>query len=215
MGNKVHEIAVRVVKPGKEEPFVRRRSAFIQKLKAQKGVLVDREFESLVAVPTPDDRQVFIGMTTYENLATVNRVQMTPGVMFKFIPFFMQMSLKAYVFCEQTGGPELELDRLGADGKLVQIWVRRTAPGGFAKFQAAHEAFFTEFTTQEGIGPHYELKVVKGNHIDGLTVGITEYASEDAMAGAFDAFENHDATIAYFDTFEPVAVQFAKLASND
>ncbi|MGF1469885.1 MAG: hypothetical protein ACFCGT_27480 [Sandaracinaceae bacterium] len=56
---------------------------------------------------------------------------------------------------------------------------------------------------------------MKGNDIGGLTVGITEYATEDAMAEAFDRFENHEATIAYFDTFEPVAVQFSKLASND
>ena len=84
--SKVHEIAVRMVKPDQGEAFVRRRAAFITKLKSQKGVGPDREFESFFALPTPDERDVFIGMTTYDSLSAVNWVQMNPMVMMKFLP---------------------------------------------------------------------------------------------------------------------------------
>lgn len=124
--SKVHELAVRVVKPGKDELFMRRRAAFIQKLKSQKGVLADREFESFFALPGMDERPVFIDMTTYDTLSTVNWIQMNPMVMLKFMPFFMTMSLKAYVFMEQTDGPDFDLDTLGATpGSVVHIAVRK------------------------------------------------------------------------------------------
>jgi hypothetical protein len=214
--SKVHEIAIRIVKPGKEESFANRRSEFIRKLKTQKGVLADREFESFLALPTPDERPVYVGMTTYENLDAVSRVQYNPLVMFKFVPFFMTMNLKAYVFAKQTSGPDLNLATLAAQpGEVLQISVRKTHPDNKERFEKAQARFLELLLARDSAGQHYELSAVKGfGDVSGITVGLTSFASEEAFSETFDALAEHEVTQAYFDTFTPLASQFARTAKN-
>ena len=214
--SKVHEIAVRMVKPGHEDAFLRRRAAFITKLKSQKGVGTDREFESFFALPTPDERDVFIGMTTYDSLSAVNWVQMNPMVMMKFLPFFMTMQLKAYCFAEQVGGPELDLAGLAAaPGSILHVAVRRTPPDRREAFAEAQARFLELLLGRDGVGPHYELKAVKGmGSVDGITVGLTVFASDEAMASAYEALGEHEAFAAYVSTFETLASQFARSVDN-
>lgn len=210
--SKVHEIAVRIVKSGHEDAFVRRRAAFIEKLKSQKGVGADREFESFFALPTPDDRDVFIGMTTYDSLAAVNWVQMNPLVMMKFLPFFMTMQLKAYCFAEQVSGPELDLARLAvAPGSILHVAVRRTRADQRDAFIDAQTRFLDLLLPRDGVGPHYELKAVKGmGSVEGITVGLTVFDSDEAMAAAYEALGEHERFAAYVSTFETLASQFAR-----
>lgn len=212
----VHEIAVRVVKQGKDEVFARRRAAFITKLKGQRGVLADREFESFFALPQPDERPVFVGMSTYEELATVTRVQMNPLVMMKFLPFFMTMELKAYFFAEQIAGPPLELATLGAGpGQIVHLAVRRVAPAQAAVYEAEHAAFYELLLARPGVGPHYELAAVKGNGgIEGVRIGLTVFEDDEAMASAYEALSEHAQFIKYVETFETLASQFMRSTTN-
>lgn len=214
--SKVHEVAVRMVKPGHEDAFLRRRAAFITKLKSQKSVGPDREFESFFALPTPDERDVFIGMTTYDSLSAVNRVQMNPMVMMKFLPFFMTMNLKAYCFAEQVSGPELDLAGLAAaPSNILHVAVRRTAPDRREAFVEAQARFLELLLGRDGVGPHYELKAVKGmGSVDGITVGLTVFASDEAMASAYEALGEHEAFGAYVSTFETLASQFARSVDN-
>lgn len=214
--SQVHELAVRIVKPGKDELFALRRAAFIQKLKTQKGVLADREFESFFALPGMDERPVFIGMTTYDKLATVNWIQMNPMVMLKFLPFFMTMSLKAYAFMEQTDGPKFDLAKLGAaPGSVVHIAVRKPNDIPQEEHLAAQKTFLDLLLARDGVGAHYEFKAVKGFDVAGATIGITEFADDEAMASAFEALSEHEAFLAYTKTFETVASQFARTTTND
>lgn len=209
--SKVHEVAVRIVKPGRDEVFSRRRGAFIEKLKTQKGVLADREFESVHALPVPDERPVFIGMTSYDSIAAVNRVQMNPMVALRFVPFFMTMELKAYLFAEQTSGPELDLQNLAAaPGSLLQLAVRSTAGHPVAAFEEAQGRFLELLLGLPGVGRHFELRSVKGKNVDGVTVGITEFESDEALASAYESLIDHEVTRAYFETFTPIASQFAR-----
>ncbi|MEM6930164.1 MAG: hypothetical protein AAF602_24710 [Myxococcota bacterium] len=213
---KVHEVAVRVVKPGSDTLFTRRRAAFVAKLKSQKGVLADCEFESFFALPALDERPVFVGMTTYDQLSTVNWIQMNPLVMLKFLPFFTTMSLKAYAFCEQTEGPELDLDTLGAlDDRVVHIAVRRVSADQLEAHDSARKAFYELLMARDGVGPHYELKAVKGFSIQGMTVAITEFANDEAMGSAFEALSEHEVFAAYTATFETVASQFTHPTTNE
>ncbi len=215
--SKVHEIAVRIVKPGRDEVFRRRRAAFIAKLKAQKGVLADREFESFFALPQPDEQPVFIGMSTYDALATVNRVQMNPLVMLKFMPFFMTMQLKAYCFAEQTDGPELDLASLATSPEsILHVAVRRTPPGGHDAFVAAQARFLERLFAFDGVGPHHELRAVKGmGSVEGITVGLTTYDNDEAMAAAYEALSEDESFVAYTSTFETLASQFSRSVTND
>ena len=214
--SKVHEIAVRVVKPGQDEAFVRRRAAFIRKLEAQPAVTADREFESFFALQAPDELPVFIGMSTYDSLSAVSKVQMNPMVMLKFLPFFMTMKLKAYVFCEQIHGPELDLATLAAEpGNILHLAVRRVAAEGQAAFADAQARFLELLSSHEGVGPHYELKAVKGNgSIEGVTVGVTVFRDDEAMAAAYESLGEHEAFLAYVGTFETLASQFARSTTN-
>lgn len=212
----VHELAVRIVKPGKDAVFAKRRAAFITKLKTQHGVGADREFESFFALPQPDDRPVFVGMTTYDSLAAVNKVQMNPMVMLRFLPFFMTMDLKAYYFCEQTDGPTLDLTSLASSpGSILHVAVRRTAPEQQAAFVKAQSNFLALLLARDGVGPHYELKAVKGNGgIEGVTVGLTVFDNDEAMASAYESLVEDEAFSDYVATFETLASQFVRSVSN-
>lgn len=214
--SKVHEIAVRVVKPGRDDVFIRRRAAFIQKLKTQKGVGADREFESFFALPSPDEQPVFIGMTTYDSLAAVNWVQMNPMVMMKFLPFFMTMSLKAYCFAEQVSGPELDLAALAATpGSILHVAVRKTAPEHQEAFADAQARFTDLLLARDGVGPHHELKAVKGmGSVEGITVGLTVFESDESMASAYEDLGEHESFAAYVGTFQTLASQFARSVNN-
>lgn len=212
----VHEIAVRIVKPGRDEVFVRRRAAFITKLESQKGVGADREFESFFALPAPDEQAVFIGMTTYDSLAAVNWVQMNPMVMMKFLPFFMTMQLKAYCFAEQIGGPELDLAALAKEpGRILHVAVRKTPAEQQEAFVEAQKRFMELLLARDGVGPHHELKAVKGmGSVEGVTVGLTVFEDDEAMAAAYEALGEHEAFAAYTQTFETLASQFARSVIN-
>ena len=61
----------------------------------------------------------------------------------------------------------------------------------------------------------YEFKVVKGQKIDGLTVGMTVYESQEAFQSVSGGLMSNPITQAYFATFTPVAVQYATSVSND
>ena len=50
--------------------------------------------------------------------------------------------------------------------------------------------------------------------ISGITIGLTSFASEEAFSETFDVLAEHEVTQAYFDTFTPLASQFARTANN-
>lgn len=209
----VIEIAVRRVKPGKEAAFRSRRSDFITTLKQQRGVNTDREFASFHALPTPDDSEVFIGMTDYDDLKTVARIQRRLGVLRRFLRFSRTMDLKAYVFATQTEGPALDLATLAAgDGQVLEVAVRRVT--NHADFHGARQRFVDLLSEQDGVLESYELAPVKGRNIEDMTIGMTVYASKDAFEVASSTLMADSIARQYFATFEPVAVQYAISTSN-
>jgi hypothetical protein len=209
----VIEIAVRRVKPGKETIFRSRRSDFITILKQQRGVNSDREFASFHALPTPDDSEVFIGMTDYDDLKTVARIQRRLGVVWRFLRFSWTMDLKAYVFATQTEGPTLDLATLAAgDGQVLEVAVRRVANP--TNFDAARKRFVDLLSEQDGVLESYELAPVKGKNIEDVTIGMTVYASRKAFEAASGTLMADPITQEYFTTFEPVAVQYAVATTN-
>lgn len=210
----VHEIAIRKVKPGKQQPFRQRRAAFIRVLKQQPGARADREFESFLAMPTPDDTEVFIGMTTYDSLAANSAIQRNPRVVWNFLRFARTMDLKAYLYVQPTEGPAFDLRALAAQpGQVLEVGVRRvTDPTGFA---ATRPAFIELLSAQPGVRDSWEFQVVKGKNADSLTVGMTVYDDRDATQAVIASILDDPVTQAYFATFEPVALQYATSTRND
>lgn len=209
----VIEIAVRRVKPGKEDAFRSRRSDFITTLKHQPGVRADREFASFHALPTADDSDVFIGMTDYEDLKTVVRIQRRLGVMWRFLRFSRTMDLKAYAFATQTEGPTLDLATLAAgDGQILEVAVRRMT--NRSDFEAARKRFVDLLSEQDGVLESYELDPVKGKDIEDMKIGMTVYESMEAFQAVSSRLMPDPTTQEFFTTFEPVAVQYAVSTNN-
>lgn len=203
----VHEIAVRAVKPGKAQEFRTRRAGFIAALTKQPGVTVDREFESFLAMPRPDDTEVFVGMTTYASLQANAKIQRNPGVLWKFLRFARTMSLKAYVYVTPTEGPDFNLRTLATGpGQVLEVAVRRVTDR--EQFDRTRAAFITLLSSQTGVLDSWEFAVVKGKNTDGLTVGMTVYESREALQSIMGSIVNDPVTQSYFGTFEPVAVQY-------
>jgi hypothetical protein len=211
----VTEIAIRLVKEGKSTPFMETRNDFITKLKEQDGVLADREFQSFYALPAPDQREVFIGMTDYETYKTVGKVQSKLGVVSKFLKFKKNMDLKAYVFVQQTEGPNFNLKTLASrDGEILEVGVRRIRPGMEKEFNEYRKQFVALLSSYEGVRESYEFTVVGGNDIEGLTVGMTVYESKDAFMKLAGPIMKEEVTQKYFNTFDIVASQFAFSTTN-
>ena len=178
----VMEITIRMVKEGQMEEFVDARKNFITVLKEQDGVLADREFQSFYALPAPDDRGVFIGMTEYETGTTVGKIQSKMKVISKFLKFKKTIDLKAYVFVQPTEGPDFNLKALASDeGEILEIGVRRVKPGMETEFNEYRKKFVDLLSSYDGVEESYEFKVVGGEDIDRLTVGMTVYESQDAF----------------------------------
>lgn len=206
----VTEIAVRSVKPGKSKKFEKRRTNFIRTLKRQPGVVTDREFESFHALPEPDDTAVFIGMTTYESVAAQSKMQRSLGVMARFIPFYQTMSMKAYVYVRPIEGPEFDLETLASGpDQVLELAVRRVDEENRDVFDATRREFVEFLNQQDGVVESYEFEVVKGNDTDGLTVGMTVYESSEAFERVADVTMVDERTQRYFETFTPVAIQYA------
>lgn len=211
----VTEIAIRVVKEGHSDAFMETRKNFITVLKEQDGVLADREFQSFYALPKPDERDVFIGMTDYETYKTVGKVQSKMGVVSKFLKFKKNMDLKAYVFVQQTEGPKFNLKTLASgSGEILEIGVRRVKPGMEKEFNEYRKKFVALLSSYEGVKESYEFQVVGGNDIEGLSVGMTVYESKDAFMKLSEPIMKEEITQKYFSTFDIVASQFAFSTSN-
>jgi len=211
----VMEITIRMVKEGQMEEFVDARKNFITVLKEQNGVLADREFQSFYALPAPDDRGVFIGMTEYETGTTVGKIQSKMKVISKFLKFKKTIDLKAYVFVEPTEGPDFNLKALASDeGEILEIGARRVKPGMENEFNEYRKKFVDLLSSYDGVEESYEFKVVGGEDIDRLTVGMTVYESQDAFMKLAEPIMQEEITQKYFGTFDVVASQFAFSTTN-
>lgn len=209
----VHEIAIRKVKPGMAERFRQRRSEFIEVLTTQPGAGTDREFESFLALPEPDDGEVFIGMTTYADLAANARIQRNPRVVWRFLRFSRTMDLKAYLYVTPIEGPPFDLAGLASEpGQVLEVAVRRVTDR--ERFDQARRPFVDLLSSQAGVRDSWEFEVVKGKDTDGLTVGMTVYDGREALDGVLGGIMADPVTAAYFATFEPVALQYATATTN-
>ena len=211
----ITEIAVRQVKSGKLDTFTKRRAKFVSTLKKQPGIVADREFASFYALPEPDESDVFIGMTTYESTSAQAKIQRTPSILFRFLPFMMTMSLKAYVYVQPIEGPTFNLKTLAAKpGQVLEVAVRRVDKAKLADFNDARQKFVARLSEQQGALESYEFNVVKGNKIEGLTIGMTVYESQEAFQRISQEMMQDPITAVYFATFTPVAVQYATSTTN-
>lgn len=206
----VYEIAVRQVKEDMKADFEAARTNFIEILTEQDNVSNDREFSSFYALPEPDEREVFIGMTEYASYETPGKVQSKMSVVSKFLKFKKTMDLKAYVFVQPIEGGDFNLGTLASKtGQVLELAVRKVKDGQDAVFETSRKDFVNWLNKQEGVVGSWEFKVVGGADTEGLTVGMSVYESQEAFQAIAEKVQQLSEAGAYFSTFDPVALQYA------
>jgi heme-degrading monooxygenase HmoA len=209
----IFEIAVRKVKDGRKFDFVTERSNFVKSLTTQPGVGNDREFQSFYALPEPDKREVFIGMTEYESQEALHQVQQK--MYSAFAPFAETMDLKAYAFVKQTEGPEFDLATVAArQGQILEVGVRKVHAGKEEAFNRYRKEFVELLSSYDGVLDSYEFAVVAGQDTENLTVGMTVYENQSALMNLIPDIMQKEITQKYFGTFDVVASQFAFSTTN-
>lgn len=210
MNKSIIEIAVRIVKDGQKNEFETARANFIEKLTSQEGVSNDREFQSFYALPKPDEKDVFIGMTEYAGQDTIQNIQNNGEVMGAFGEFAKTMDLKAYVFAKQTEGKPIDLATLAAqEGQILEVGVRRMHKGKDKEFNEYRKQFVDLLSSYEGVLESYEFAVVAGQDTENLSVGMTVYKDKDSLMKLIEPIMKEEVTGKYFSTFDVVASQFA------
>lgn len=206
----VYEIAIRSVNKNDIKTFENKRDEFINVLTAQDGVSNDREFKSFYAMPQPDTNEVFIGMTQYESMSTIGTIQAMPEIQKLFGEFAGVMSLKAYVFVQQTEGEQFDLSTFGKkQGQIVEVAVRSVHKGKEDEFNKYRKEFVKLLSAQPGVLESYEFKVLGGKDAEGLTVGMTVYQNKESFMKIAGTITKETVTQNYFQTFDIVASQFA------
>ncbi len=209
----VYELAVRKVKPGQLESFTAARAGFIATLQDQKGALTDREFQSFYALPEQDDSEVFIGMTEWASMAAAGEAAGELMSTATAQAFFGTLDFKAYALMQPTEGPEFNLSSLAAGpGQVLEVAVRKTHEGQEEAFNNYRKQFVDLLSSKPGVLESYEFAVIgslPGMPVDGMSVGMTVYESQDAFQQLAGPLMQEEITQKYFGTFDIVASQFA------
>lgn len=204
----VYEIAVRMVKKGKKEDFAHQRTGFIKLLKKQTGIGPIREFQSFYALPNPDKRPVFIGITKYANLETVSNV--SKKIMPRLMQFTQTMDLKAYVFAMLIEDKKFNLKKLAAKkGQVLEIAIRRIKKGQNKAFQETRKAYLNYLRKQKGVLGSWEFAVVGGRNRERLTVDLSVYKNKKIWTQIAKRTQASPLATQYLSTFDPVMVQYA------
>lgn len=146
----VLEIAIRKVKEGQEEAFVNARTAFISKLKAQKGIQKDWEFKSFFTMPEPDNTDVFVGMTRYESAEAMQNIANNLMQSPEAGQFFGTFDMKAFVAVQPADGSNFKLEDYIKDGNVLEVAVRTVKEGNENDFEAKRKGFFDLIAQQDG-----------------------------------------------------------------
>lgn len=148
--NSLMEIAIRKVKAGKDEAFLKARNAFINKLKDQDGIERDWEFKSFFTMPEPDETDVFVGMTRYESAAAMQKIADKLMQSPEANQFFNTFDMKAFVAVQPADGGDFKLeDHIGKEN-VLEIAVRTVKQGHEADFEAKRKTFFDLIAQQDG-----------------------------------------------------------------
>ncbi|RMG55263.1 MAG: hypothetical protein D6722_28090 [Bacteroidetes bacterium] len=207
----VQEIAIRKVKAGQEEAFKVARRALIQKLKAQEGVEKDWEFQSFFTMPEPDDADVFVGMTRYDSVETVQRISGALMQSPEAGAFFSTFDMKAFVLVQPADGGDFRMEDYVQPGHVLEVAVRVPKAGQEAQFDALRKGFFDQVAAQPGyIFDREFLDLQSGDKV--VLIGWESQA--DFMA-ALGVLQTRPEMGAFFGAIEAKAYQALTFSTND
>lgn len=204
----VVEIAIRQVKKGQEAAFVTARTNFINLLTKESGVSNDREFKSFFHYNPAQDqtREVFVGMTQYEDLATFEAVGKKLGNSAELGAFFGTFDVLTFTALKPLkSGTEIDLSKLASSGQVLEIAVRDLSKYqnfNKADYEAKRDAFLVELAKQPARVAEYQwVSALDPN----LVIGMTVYTSQEAFMQLLSnaSFANNPAVGAFLGKYPP------------
>ena len=206
MNSPVLELAVRRVKPGREDDFRAARSAFLSQWKTQPGATADREFAALMTLPTPMEG-VFVGMTAWES---PEAYQAASGKFWDdpvLSNFMDTVEIVAFAIIRQTEGPAIDLASLATEGQVLEVAVRVPKGVDVQTFEDARQGYVGALGTQPGVLASYEFAIVD-EPMEGRRVGMTLYASKQGWQDAMSAAGQSEAGGRFFSVIDPTVVAY-------
>jgi hypothetical protein len=204
----VVEIAIRQVKTGQTNAFTGARTNFINLLTKETGVSNDREYKSFFHYNPAQDqsREVYVGMTQYENLATFQAAGQKLGTSAEAGAFFSTFDALTYTVLKPAKvGTVVDLTKVASSGQVLEIAVRdfsKYPNFNKADYEAKRDAFLAELAKQPARVAEFQwVSALDPN----IAIGMTVYTNQQAFLQlANDAtFANNPAVGAFLGTYPP------------
>ena len=204
----VVEIAIRQVKPGQTSAFTTARTNFINVLTQEPGVYNDREYKSFLHYnPTQDtSREVYVGMTQYENLAAFQAAGQKLGNSAAAAAFFGTFDALTYTVLKPIkSGTTIDLTKVASSGQVLEIAVRdlsKYTNFNKADYEAKRDAFLAELAKQPARVAEYQwVSVLDPN----IVIGMTVYSNQQAFFQLLSdpTFASNPAVGAFLGTYPP------------
>jgi len=204
----VVEIAIRQVKTSQATTFSSARTTFISLLTKESGVFNDREYKSFFHYNPAQDqtREVFVGMTQYENLAAFQAAAQKLGNSAEAGAFFSTFDALTYTVLKPAkSGTAVDLTKVASSGQVLEIAIRdfsKYTNFNKADYEAKRDAFLAELAKQPARVAEFQwVSALDPN----IAIGMTVYTNQQAFLQlANDAnFAKNPAVIAFLGTYPP------------
>lgn len=204
----VVEIAIRQVKTGQTSAFTTARTNFISLLTKETGVFNDREYKSFFHYNPAQDqtKEVYVGMTQYEDLATFEAVGQKLGTSAEAGAFFSTFDVLTFTALKPAkAGTVVDLTKVASAGQVLEIAVRDFSKyPNFNKvdYEAKRDAFLAELAKQPARVAEFQwVSALDPN----IAIGMTVYTNQQAFLQlANDAnFAKNPAVGAFLGTYPP------------
>lgn len=208
----VVELAVRALNEGQDvSAFEDARDAFIDRLRAQPGVQVDREFAAFFdfGAQAPPVAPVFIGMTQYASAEAFAAAGEALGGSPEAGAFFATFTPEAFTALRplDATSPVALAEIADAPGQVLEVAVRDLSlyENFVAEdYAASRDAFLSLLREQPGFVAEYQwVSILDPN----IVVGMTVYESQEAFFGVLgnEDFVNDTATGTFLFGYPPSA----------
>lgn len=204
----VVEIAIRQVKTGQTSAFTTARTNFINILTKEPGVFNDREYKSFLHYNPAQDatREVYVGMTQYENLAAFQAANQKLGNSAEATTFFNTFDALTYTILKPLkSGTTVDLTKVASSGQVLEIAVRdlsKYTNFNKADYEAKRDAFLVELAKQPARVAEYQwVSALDPNIVIGMTVYTNQQAFTQLLSDP--AFNSNPAVGAFLGTYPP------------
>jgi len=207
----VLELAMNQVKTNGSVEFEAKRTAFLDLLKKQNGVVKDKRFDMFFNYATgaavTKEAPIVIGMTQYKSLETFNKIagKLLPSTeaaqYFKTFDQIVFTVLKPSKSCEEVNLASM----CSKDGQILEIAVRDVSGyKDMADYETKRDAFLKLLSKQAGFVKEYQWVSADGKN---YAVGMTVYENQQsffAIAGNKE-FTGSQAYTDFMGTYPPIA----------